>query len=119
MAREHRVLSALQGGPVPIPTVFGYSDDESVVGAPFYVMSRVHGEVFHGREDVAVLTPAQAGDLSRLVVDVLDQLHRVDADAVGLGDLGRPQGFVARRITRWLDQRERGPHRDHPLVERL
>jgi aminoglycoside phosphotransferase (APT) family kinase protein len=50
---------------------------------------------------------------------VLDQLHRVDVNAVGLGDLGRPDGFVARRIGRWLDQWQRSEHRDHPLVEPL
>ena len=53
MAREHRVLAALQGGTVPVPTVFGFCDDETIVGAPFYVMSLVHGVVFHRREDVA------------------------------------------------------------------
>jgi aminoglycoside phosphotransferase (APT) family kinase protein len=52
-------------------------------------------------------------------VDVLDQLHRVDVHAIGLGDLGRPGGFVARRIDRWLQQWQRNPHRDHPLVEAL
>ncbi|HMG41006.1 MAG TPA: phosphotransferase family protein [Acidimicrobiales bacterium] len=119
MAREHRVLAALQGGPVPVPAVFGFCDDETVLGAPFYVMSRVHGDVLHRRDDVSTLSPDQAGDLSRTVVDVLDRLHRVDADAVGLGDLGRPQGFVARRIGRWLDQWRRGPHREQPLVGRL
>ena len=65
MAREHRVLAALRGGTVPVPTVFGYCDDETIVGAPFYVMSLVHGVVFHRRDDVATLTPVQAGRSQR------------------------------------------------------
>jgi aminoglycoside phosphotransferase (APT) family kinase protein len=95
MAREYRVLAALGGGSVPVPTVFGFSDDETIVGAPFYVMSLVHGVVFHRRDDVASLTPTDAGEVSHA------------------------EGFVARRIGRWLEQWDRGPHRDHLLVERV
>jgi aminoglycoside phosphotransferase (APT) family kinase protein len=117
MAREHRVLAALQGSELPIPTVYGYWDDERVVGAPFYVMSYVPGAVFHRPSDVAALTEAQARAISEATVDVLDRLHRVDPAAVGLGELGRPDGFVARRIGRWLEQWRAGDYRDHPLVE--
>jgi len=119
MAREHRVLAALQGSAIPIPQVYGFCDDETIVGAPFYVMSMVHGSVFHRRGDVSALSPSQAHQISEAVVDVLDQLHRIDAARVGLGDLGRPGAFVARRIGRWLQQWEREPHRDQPLVELL
>ncbi|MFI5052917.1 MAG: phosphotransferase family protein [Acidimicrobiia bacterium] len=119
MAREHRVLAALEGSGLPMPTVYGYWDDERVVGAPFYVMSYVPGSVFHRRADVEGLTEAQARAISEATIDVLDQLHRIDYTAVGLGELGRPDGFVARRIGRWLDQWRAGEHRDHPLVEPL
>ncbi|HEX5588013.1 MAG TPA: phosphotransferase family protein [Acidimicrobiia bacterium] len=117
MAREHRVLAALQGSGLPIPTVYGFWDDERVVGAPFYVMSYVAGSVFHGPDDVATLSESQARAISEATVDVLDRLHRVDPAAVGLGELGRPDGFVARRIGRWLEQWRAGDYRDHPLVE--
>ena len=119
MAREHRVLAALESTEIPTPTVFGYWDDELVVGAPFYLMSYVPGLVFHRRADVKQLDPAQAKAISEATVDVLDQLHRIDYAAIGLGELGRPDGFVARRIRRWLDQWRAGEHRDHPLVESL
>jgi aminoglycoside phosphotransferase (APT) family kinase protein len=89
------------------------------VGAPFYVMSNVRGSVFHQLSDVHALDPQQAQAISLDLVDVLDRLHRVDPAAVGLQDLGRPAGFVARRIGRWLDQWHKSPHRDHPLVEPL
>jgi aminoglycoside phosphotransferase (APT) family kinase protein len=119
MAREYKVLAALQGSRIPIPQVFGFCDDETIVGAPFYVMSRVHGSVFHRPEDVSGLSSSQAAQISRAVVSVLDQLHRIDPQAVGLGDLGRPGRFVSRRIGRWLEQWRRSSHRDHPLVEVL
>lgn len=119
MAREHRVLRALQGSGLPVPPVYGYFDDDTCVGAPFYVMGRVAGAVFHRAEDVATLTPAEARSLSDAVIDVLDRLHKVDVAAVGLAELGRPDGFVARRIGRWLEQWRRGPHRAQPMVEEL
>jgi aminoglycoside phosphotransferase (APT) family kinase protein len=119
MGREFRVQSALQGSGVPVPQVFAFWDDDEVVGAPFYVMSRVEGSVLHQRTDVEALRPEQANALSMATMEVLDRLHAVDPGAVGLGDLGRPDGFVARRIGRWLDQWRRSPHRDHPAVEVL
>lgn len=117
MAREYRVQAALQGCGIPLADVYGYCEDESILGAPFYVMSRVHGQVFHQRADVGGLLPEQARQISEATVDVLQQLHSVDTTAVGLDDLGRPEGFVARRISRWLDQWRRSDHRDHSLVE--
>jgi aminoglycoside phosphotransferase (APT) family kinase protein len=119
MAREYKVLAALQGSEIPSPEVFGFCDDETIVGAPFYVMSCVHGSVFHRPEDVSGLSSVEAGRISLAVVNVLDQLHRIDPQAVGLHDLGRPGRFVSRRIGRWLEQWRRGPHRDHPQVELL
>jgi aminoglycoside phosphotransferase (APT) family kinase protein len=119
MAREYRVQAALQGMGLPVPTVYVYCDDEAFVGAPFYVMGRVKGCVYHRRADVAGLSAEQASVVSKATVEVLDRLHRVDYAAVGLGQLGRPEGFVARRIGRWLDQWRRSEHRDHPLVEPL
>lgn len=119
MAREFRVQSALQGTSLPLARMYGYCDDEAVMGAPFYVMSRVKGSVFQRRADVAGLSPPEATSISEATIDILDELHAVDYGQVGLGDLGRPQGFVSRRIVRWLDQWQRSPHRPHPLVEPL
>ena len=117
MAREHRVQAALAWSGIPVPTVYGYWDDEGAVGAPFYVMSRVAGAVFHRRTDVEHLSAPQARAVSEATVDVLDRLHRVDPAAIGLADLGRSKGFVARRIGRWLEQWKRSEHRDHPRAQ--
>jgi len=117
MEREHRVQAALAGSGLPVASRFGVSDDESVVGAPFYVMSRVRGSVFHRRSDVADVSPEAAAAVSKATVEVLHQLHAIDVAAVGLGALGRPEGFVRRRIGRWLQAWRASEHRDHPLVE--
>lgn len=119
MAREHRVLAALGGTGLPVPLVHAYCDDESIVGAPFYVMDRVVGRVFHRGSDVVDLSEDQALAVSLAAVDVLGRLHAVDYADVGLAELGRPEGFVARRIGRWLEQWHRSEHRDHPLVDTL
>lgn len=116
MAREFRVQRALQGSSIPLAQVYDFCADEDVIGAPFYAMSRVTGTVFHRRSDVADISVKQARALSEAVVDTLDLIHRVDYIAVGLGDLGRPEGFVSRRIGRWLEQYRNGRHRDHPLI---
>jgi aminoglycoside phosphotransferase (APT) family kinase protein len=119
MAREFRVQSALQDSGLPLAQVHGFFSDDDVLGAPFYVMARVRGTVFHERADVAALSTDEAKAVSEATVEVLDQLHRVDFDAVGLGNLGRPDGFVRRRIGRWLDQWHSSHHRPHELVEPL
>ncbi|MDE3205014.1 MAG: phosphotransferase family protein [Acidobacteriota bacterium] len=119
MAREFRVQQALQATAVPLARVYGFCADETVMGAPFYAMSRVAGSVFHRRSDVADLSAEQSRALSEAVIDTLDILHRVDYAAVGLRDLGRPEGFVRRRIGRWLEQYRSGRHRDHDLIEPL
>ncbi len=119
MAREFRVLAALAATTLPVPRVYGFYHDEAVMGAPFYLMDRVPGSVLDRREDVADLSPQQCRALSSAAVAVLAQLHAIDYDAVGLGDLGRPSGFVPRRLTRWMQQWDRSSHRDYPLVHSL
>jgi len=119
MKREYRVLAALMGTTLPVPRVHGFCDDDRPLGAPFYVMDRVRGSVLHRADDVAHLTEQEARDISIEAIDVLTSLHQLDYVAIGLADLGRPEGFVARRVDRWLQQWDRALHRDHPLVAPL
>jgi aminoglycoside phosphotransferase (APT) family kinase protein len=119
MAREFRVLAALAETAVPVPRVYGFYEDESVMGAPFYLMDRVHGAVLDCRADVSGLSPRQCRELSSAAVEALAQLHAIDYESVGLGELGRPSGFVTRRLARWIQQWDRSPHRDFPLVDTL
>ena len=101
--REHRVIAALRGTPVPVPEALLFCDDRSVVGTPFYVMQRLEGRVFH---DCALpgCTPAERRALYRSMAETLAALHAVDPARCGLGDYGRPQGFYARQLRRWSEQ---------------
>jgi aminoglycoside phosphotransferase (APT) family kinase protein len=120
MAREFAVQSALQGSGVPVATMEVFSDDEKVVGAPFYVMERVHGDVWDDPVDVAGVPAAEGDACSRSVVDALVQIHAIDYRAVGLGEFGRPEGFLERRIGGWLRQWDQSEgRRDLPLVAEL
>ncbi len=120
MGREHRIVSALGPTAVPVPPVLGYCADAAVIGAPFYVMGYVPGDVLH---DVLVATrvldEAQRRATGESFVDVLADLHAVDPDAVGLGDLGRKEGYVARQLKRWYGQFQQSKTRELDAVDRV
>jgi aminoglycoside phosphotransferase (APT) family kinase protein len=119
MRREFRVLSALHGTDVPVPKVYAFGDDDTVIGAPFYVMERVDGRILRTKAEMAVLTPAEAQACSEQLVDVLATLHTVDAAAVGLADFGRPDGFLARNVARWGRQWEANKTRELAALDEL
>ena len=84
-----------------------FCDDPDVLGAPFYLMEFVDGIVYTDADDVSgLVTESQALAATDELVDVLARLHSVDYEAVGLGDLGRPDGFLERQIARWRTQWE-------------
>jgi aminoglycoside phosphotransferase (APT) family kinase protein len=114
MAREHRVIAALAGTPVPVPATFGLCQDPSVTGAPFYVMAYVDGVVPRDQATVAASLdePARARATDSLV-DALVALHAVDPERVGLGQLGRHSGYLERQLARW--QRQLSQSRTRPL----
>ncbi|MGH3441068.1 MAG: phosphotransferase family protein [Nitriliruptorales bacterium] len=120
MSREHTVMSALRASHVPVPTMLGYEDDESVTGAEFYVMDFVPGEVIRDRDAAeSVLGPEARRAVSEQLVDVLARLHAVDPDAVGLSEFGRKDGYVARQLRRWHGQLEQGSEREIPLLDEV
>jgi aminoglycoside phosphotransferase (APT) family kinase protein len=102
--REHRVQAALAGSGVPVARMVAACDDVDVIGAPFYLMEHLDGIVYADSNAVAHLTETDARAASDELVDVLARLHGVDPIAVGLGDLGRSEGFVARQVERWCTQ---------------
>jgi aminoglycoside phosphotransferase (APT) family kinase protein len=118
MGREHRVMAALAPTPVPVPPMVGLCEDDSVNGAPFYVMEFVDGIVVRADAVDSVPEPVRWAAAESLV-DVLADLHDVDPDAVGLGDLGRKENYVARLLKRWRGQWEKSKTRDLPLVEEV
>lgn len=116
MAREHRVLRALRDTAVPVPEVLGLCEDVDVLGAPFFVMERLDGLTLRTRADTEVLSVGQRAALADAVVDTLADLHHVDPESVGLGDLGRPDGYLERQLRRWEKQWDASSTRPRPEV---
>jgi aminoglycoside phosphotransferase (APT) family kinase protein len=113
MAREHKVVSALGPTEVPVAPVVGLCEDEGVNEAPFYVMEFVEGPILRGLAE-AELFPGedQRRAIGERVADTLVAIHAVDPDAVGLGDLGRKEDYVARQLRRWRGQWEKSKTRE-------
>jgi aminoglycoside phosphotransferase (APT) family kinase protein len=104
MRREYRVIRALHPTAVPVPEPLLLCEDESVLGAPFYVMEFVEGTPYRTAEQLAPLGPARTRAAVLGLLDTLVELHGVDPGAVGLGDFGRPEGFLDRQLRRWGKQ---------------
>ena len=102
MGREWALISALNGTPVPVPAALGFCPDREVTGAPFYVMGHVDGHPLYNADDARrwVPEPLRAG-LAESFIDVLADLHAIDPDAVGLGDLGKKDDYIARQLKTW------------------
>jgi aminoglycoside phosphotransferase (APT) family kinase protein len=115
MRREYRVLSGLAGTDVPVPRTLALCEDPEVNGAPFYVMERVQGRVLRSHSMLSELT---ADEARRCSYD-LARIHAVDYEAVGLGDFGRPDGFLERNVRRWGKQWESNKTRELPAVDEL
>jgi aminoglycoside phosphotransferase (APT) family kinase protein len=105
MGREHKIIAALGPTPVPVPPALAYCDDASVNDAPFYVMGFVEGNIIRTAEVAKEkLTVEQRRTAGESLVDVMAAMHAVDVDAVGLGDLGRKEGYIERQLKRWYKQ---------------
>ncbi|WP_344367083.1 phosphotransferase family protein [Streptomyces gobitricini] len=119
MKREHRVISALHPTAVPVPEPLVLCQDEEVLGAPFYVMEFVAGTPYRTAEQLAPLGPERTRAAVLGLVDTLVDLHAVDPEAVGLGDFGRPDGFLDRQLRRWGKQLDASRSRDLPGIDEL
>lgn len=117
--REARVLSALGGAGFPVAHVHGLCTDEDVIGTWFYVMDMVEGRIFWTAA-IPEVGKADRPAYFDAMNETMAQLHRLDREAIGLGDYGRPGNYFARQIGRWsrqyLDDAEAG--RD-PNLDRL
>lgn len=119
MSREHRVISALGPTDVPVPRIFGLCEDESVLGAPFFVMEKVAGRPYRHAADIAPLGPDRVRGISEALVDTLATLHSVDPVAVGLADFGKSERFLSRQVARWRKQLDASHSRDLPAADEL
>jgi aminoglycoside phosphotransferase (APT) family kinase protein len=120
MGREYRVLSALSAVYAPAPRTFLYCGDDAVLGAPFYVMERRHGVVL--RKELPpglVLDAPTARRLGLALIDNLARLHALDYRAAGLGDLGKPEGYVARQVSGWARRYAEARTDDVPRLDEV
>lgn len=105
MSREWRFISALAPTPVPVAQPVAYCADPTVIGAEFYLMRFVDGVVLNDEASGHTLAPGEPRRTAGLqTVDVMAQLHAVDPDAVGLGDLRRTGSYLDRQLRRWHRQ---------------
>ena len=119
MGREHRIISAVGTTSVPVPRTLGMCTDVEVNDAPFYVMSYVDGVVLDGQSKAANISPATRRALSEHLIDVMVDLHAVDVDAVGLGDLAKRDSYVERQIKRWSTQWVNSKQRELPDIDEV
>ncbi len=120
MGREHRIISALFPTAVPVPEPLAFCDDLTVNDAPFYVMALVEGVVLETSADAERELPEPSrGAVSRALIDVLADLHAVVPEDVGLGDLGRHDGYVERQLRRWHTQFQKSRSRDIPAIDEV
>jgi aminoglycoside phosphotransferase (APT) family kinase protein len=115
--REYTVLRALAGTGVRAPRPVLLCEDPSVIGAPFYLMERVHGVVIRDRVPAAIDTPEGRRRIGEELVDAAAELHAVDCRAVGLEGWGKPTGYIRRQLARWRAQLEGATAFTRPLPD--
>ncbi|MEN8234908.1 MAG: phosphotransferase family protein [Actinomycetota bacterium] len=118
MEREYRVLSRLWQAYPPAPRAYHYCDDPDVLGKPFFVMERRRGFVVRAAWPDELSDDSVRRTALENVVDGVASLHRVDASGVGLGDFGRPEGFVERQVDGWRRRWEKAKTRAVPEMDR-
>lgn len=120
MGREHRILSRLHAVYDKAPKPLAYTEDQTILGAPFYVMERIRGLILRrGAPKGFDLSPARARALSESTIDGLAELHAVDYAAAGLADLGKPEGYVIRQVTGWTKRYADSKTDDIPDVDTI
>jgi aminoglycoside phosphotransferase (APT) family kinase protein len=107
MAREYRVVAALQDTPVPVARAVTMRNDDAVLGAPFQMVEYVPGRVVRYAHELEALGDKDTiSDCVDTLIRVLADLHSLDPEAVGLGDFGKSSGYLERQVRRWGSQWE-------------
>ncbi len=120
MSREWRFISAFHPTPVPVPPPLAFCEDTEVTGAPFYVMAFVEGNVLHD----ASVAESEYDDEKRhsiglSFIDVLADMHSEGPDEIGVGDIARKEGYIARQLKRWYSQWNASKTRELDDVDRV
>ena len=120
MGREFHVLSKLHDAYAPAPKVLLYCDDAFILGAPFYLMEPISGIILRRDPPPALpFKPETAHRLCESFIDNLARLHSIDYAGIGLGDLGRPQGYLERQVRGWIDRYHGSKTHNLPEIERI
>jgi len=114
--REARLLRALAPTAVRVPQVLAECADERVIGAPFYVMEQIEGEVLTSAAPPPLDDPAQRARIAEELIDALVELHAVDWTALALEGFGRPTGYLERQLRRFGGLWEHNKTREVPEV---
>jgi aminoglycoside phosphotransferase (APT) family kinase protein len=117
--REAQLLRALEPTPVRAPKVLAVCDDPAVIGAPFYVMEKVEGEVITASLPSRLDNPAERARIAEELIDALVELHAVDWRAVGLEGFGKPTGYLERQLRRFTGLWEHNRTRELAQVEQV
>ena len=120
MGREFRVLSKLHSAYPPAPEVLVFCDDDSVLGGPFYVMRPIRGIILRRHLPPGLdFPPEKARALSESFVENLVRLHRVDYAAIGLLELGKPEGYLERQVRGWTERYHGSKTHDYAEVQKI
>lgn len=120
MGREFKVLSRLHPVYAPAPRPLAYCEDESVIGAKFYVMERIKGTILRsGKPGDLDVTPGKARGCCAAVIENLADLHAIDYRSIGLGELYKGPHYVERQVNGWADRYKRSQTDAIPEIERV
>ena len=123
--REYRVMTALQDTDVPVPPTVAACDDETVIGAEFFLTERLEGDVIRDEEPSRFREPEARKRIGDELLDTLAAIHDTDYEAVGLDDFGQPDGYLKRQVGGWRKQLEQWllpeteQHRELPHVREV
>jgi aminoglycoside phosphotransferase (APT) family kinase protein len=118
MSREFKVQSGVKKEFSKVPKMFGYSNDETILGSEFYIMEKVNGIILNYKEaQKRNNTPENYKTIANSWLDTFVELHNVDYKAVGLADLGKPEGYVERQVTNWGKQYLKAKTDEYPEAE--
>lgn len=117
MAREHRIIAALQSTAVPVAEALAFCDDPAILDRPFYVMRFTNGLILRTMDDANGFPLERRAAVSDSLVGVLGDLHALNVNDVGLGQLGKHDGYIGRQLNRWHAQFTASKLREVPEVD--
>ncbi len=118
MGREFKVQSALQKAFSKVPEMHTYTEDETILGSPFYIMEKVHGIILNYKEaHKRSITANDYKTIANSWLDTFVELHSIEYKAIGLSNLGRPEGYVERQVSNWGKQYLKAATEDIPEAE--